>query len=158
MSDFLKHRMNHILDGRPKEIKKRKPIRKNYVPKVKDENDQTEKQKWFDERRPEMTGTCQCGCRHKSSKYDDLNFRSSICHILPQKLFKSVIHHPLNWVERNYWNGCHANMDNRSIELWISFADWEEIKRRFWILSDCLTEKEKTKKFYNHLKSVILAN
>lgn len=158
MSDFLKHRMNHILNGRPKEIKKRKPIRKSFNPKPKNENGLTDLQIWFEERRPEMTGVCQCGCGRKSSKYDDENFRSSICHILPQRLFPSVKLHRFNCVERNYWDGCHSNMDNKSMELWPKFADWEKIKRKFWVLSRSLTEKEKTKKFYNHLKSIILAN
>lgn len=147
--------------SRPKETgpKKKKPLRreseksaaKRISEKIAMSGDESEHQIWFNERRPELTGICQCGCGQKSSKHDDKNFRSSICHIFPQRLFKSIELHPENFVERNFWDGCHSNMDNRSMDLWPNFADWDVIKAKFKILEPLLTEKEKSKKFYTKL-------
>lgn len=122
--------------------------------------DETIKEGWFKRRRNEMSGTCQCGCAIPSSKYDDKNFRSSICHIFPQRLFPSVQFHHLNWVERKFWatgdtSACHAQMDNKSMDLWPKMADWDDIKEKFFILEPLLTEEERKKKFYLHLKKLV---
>lgn len=123
--------------------------------KKKTKGDDTVKEKWFKARRREMVNVCQCGCARKSSKFEDENFRSSICHIFPQRLFESVQFHPLNWVERNFWEGCHSNMDNQSMDKWPLFADWEDIKERFHILSPLLTDEERATKFYKHLEKLV---
>jgi hypothetical protein len=117
--------------------------------------DETFKEKWFKARRRELTGTCQCGCSKSSSKNDDLNFRSSCCHVFPQRLFPSIALHPLNCVERNFWDGCHSNMDNQSMDKWPMFADWEDIKERFYILSPLLTDEERATKFYSLLEKLV---
>jgi hypothetical protein len=116
------------------------------------------KEKWFRARRREMTGTCQCGCARSSSKNDDENFRCSIAHILPKAGFPSVALHPLNWVERNFWNGCHANMDNMGVDRWPNFADWDDIKERFKELAPLLTDEERAKKFYQKLEKLVYAD
>jgi len=113
---------------------------------------------WFNARRKELTGTCQCGCARKSSKHEDDHFRSSCCHIFPQRLFPSVQLHPLNCVERNFWDGCHTNMDNKSMDLWPKFADWDDIKERFFMLAPLLTDEERKKKFYTHFERLVYAN
>jgi len=110
----------------PKEAvaKAKKPLKKvsdKKAAEIKESKDQlgendTIKEKWFKNRRGEMVGVCQCGCGEPSSKSDPKNFRSSICHIFPQRLFPSIQFHPVNWVERKFWatNGtsaCHTNMD-----------------------------------------------
>lgn len=125
--------------------------------------DETMKQRWFRSRRREMVGTCQCGCGQKSSKQENDNFRSSICHIFPQRDFPSVQFHPLNWVERAFWatekgSSCHTNMDNQSISKWPLFADWEDIKARFHELSPLLTDEERATKFYSNLESLVYTN
>jgi len=120
--------------------------------------DETLKEKWFKNRRGEMVGICQCGCAKPSSKNDDKNFRSSCCHIFPKRLFPSVQFHKLNCVERNFWDGCHSNMDNRSMDLWVNFADWDDIKEKFHNLAPLLTEEERATKFYTHLEKLIYAN
>lgn len=122
--------------------------------------DDTMKEKWFKARRKEMVGICQCGCAEKSSKMDDANFRSSICHIFPKAIFESVQYHKLNWVERKFWatatsSACHTNMDNRSMDLWPKFADWDDIKERFYQLSPLLTDEERATKFYSKLESLV---
>lgn len=145
----------------PREKKKPKPIAK--VSKKKAKQIAEEKKAgtdgamdlFFAEMRKKMVGVCQCGCARKSSKMEDDNFRSSICHIFPKRIFKSIATHPLNWVERNFWEGCHGNMDNRSIELWKNFADWDDIKERFHALAPLLTEEERANKFYTNLENLV---
>lgn len=157
----------------PKECvpKEKKPLRKKSIKKLGEERetkellgeDETVKEKFFQNRRREMTGTCQCGCAGASSKYDDKNFRSSICHIFPQRLFPSIQYHHLNWVERKFWatdksSACHTNMDNKSMDLWPNFADWDDIKAKFYQLDPLLTPEEKAHKFYHHLKWLVENN
>lgn len=167
VSNYLDHRRRLKLGlEKPAGPKPKKPIpkqsekKKQEVAKEKKErgSEPTDKEKWFRARRKELTGTCQCGCGRKSSKFDDLNFRSSCCHIFPQALFPSVALHPLNCVERNFWDGCHTNMDNKSMDLWPQMADWEDIKERFHVLSPLLTDKERAKKFYSTLEKLVYAN
>lgn len=123
--------------------------------------DDPAKEKWFKARRKEMVGVCQCGCAGRSSKYDDANFRSSIAHIFPKSEkdgFPSVALHPLNWVERAFWGGCHTNMDEGGLDKWPKMADWEDIKERFHILAPLLTDEERAKKFYTLLEALIYSN
>lgn len=116
------------------------------------------KEKWFKARRKEMVGTCQCGCGGKSSRNDDINFRSSAAHILPKKDFESVMYHKFNWVERAFYGGCHTNMDNRGLDLWPNMADWEDIKEKFHVLAPLLTEEERGRKFYRQLEKLVYSN
>jgi hypothetical protein len=115
------------------------------------------KERWFKARRKEMVGTCQCGCGNKSSKHDDLYFRHSAAHIFPKGLFESVMYHPLNFVERAFWGGCHTNMDERGLDKWPAMADWEDIKERFHTLAPLLTDEERATKFYTHLERLVYA-
>lgn len=113
---------------------------------------------WFKEIRKKLTGFCQCGCGEKSQKKNDPFFKASICHIFPKSIFPSVATHPLNYVERAMFGGCHSNMDNRSMKLWPGMEDWDSIKAKFLVLEKCLTKEEKGKKFYNMLKDLISKN
>lgn len=115
----------------------------------------TFKETWFKARRREMVGVCQCGCARKSSKQENDHFRSSIAHIFPKAKFESVMYHPLNWVERNFWDGCHANMDQRGLDRWPNMADWDDIKEKFFVLSPLLTDEDRSTKFYKKLESLI---
>lgn len=166
--------MEHILNDRPlpkKKVYVLKQVSDKTAAKRKAQQksqkqlgeEESQKKRWFNRRRHEMTGTCQCGCGNKSSKYQDEHFRSSICHIFPQRLFESVRYHHLNWVERTFWatgkgSGCHSNMDNRSMDKWPMFADWEDIKAKFHELAPLLTDKERKKKFYKNLEYLVLNN
>lgn len=120
--------------------------------------DDSAKQKWFKAVRRKLTGTCQCGCARPSSKFDDDNFRSSCCHVFPQRDFESVRYHLLNHVERNFWEGCHTNMDNQSMDKWANMADWDNIKEIFFQLSPLLTDQERATKFYTKFESLVYAN
>jgi hypothetical protein len=157
----------------PREVvkKPRKPIAKvskKKAAEMKEEKKRrgdkdTFKEAWFKARRREMTGVCQCGCTQKSSKNDDVNFRSSAAHIFPQRLFPSIQFHRLNWVERAIWatptsSSCHTNMDNRTMDLWPNFADFDDIKEKFFVLAPLLTDEERCTKFYKHLESLVYAN
>jgi len=141
--------------------KPKKPIKKISDKKAAEMKDakavggDSEMDKFFVAMRKRMVGTCQCGCGRKSSMREDDHYRASICHIFPKRIFKSIAVHELNWVERNFWEGCHGNMDNRSMDLWVNFADWEDIKERFHALAPLLTEDERKHKFYSHLEKLI---
>lgn len=163
LSEYMKYRMRHIHDGRPL------PEKKKYtIPKVSKKREQKLKEQkearggensvmdlFYQKMRKRLVGVCQCGCGRKSSKHEDDHYRSSICHLFPKRIFKSIATHELNWVERNFWEGCHSNMDNRSMDLWVNFADWEDIKERFHVLSPLLTDEERKTKFYNHFQKLV---
>lgn len=150
----------------PTPKKEAKPIKdisdkkkaKNQQEKEARAGEDTFLERWLKSRRKQMIGTCQCGCGEKSSKFDDINFRSSIAHIFPKRIFESVMYHPFNWVERNFWKGCHSNMDNRSMDLWPNMADWEDIKEKFYVLAPLLTDEERASKFYKQLEGLVYAD
>lgn len=139
----------------PKKSAKRKA--KEAQEKQDRNGDDTLKQKWFKARRKQMVGTCQCGCAEKSSKSDDQYFHCSICHIFPQRDFPSVMYHPLNWVERRFWGGCHTNMDEQSMDKWPAMADWDDIVAKFHELAPLLTDEERATKFYTKLEKLVYA-
>lgn len=118
-------------------------------------SDDTLMENWFKARRKQMVGVCQCGCGQPSQKKDDMYFRCSAAHIFPKKDFLSIMYHPLNWVERRFFGGCHSNMDNQSMDNWPNFADWDDIKEKFYELSPLLTDEEKALKFYSKLESLV---
>jgi len=107
-----------------------KPKKKYVIPKVsKKRQKQLAEQKaerigggneldrWFKERRKEMSGKCS-NCGNPSCKNSDQYFKHSIGHILPKRLFKSVKTHPLNWIELCFWNNsCHTNLDNNTLDI-----------------------------------------
>lgn len=140
----------------PKKSEKKKL--EEAVEKKSTGEDDTMKEKWFKNRRREMTGTCACGCGQKSQKYDDKHFRSSAAHIFPKSKFESVQYHHLNWVERAAFGGCHSVMDDTSMDRWPQMADWKDIKEKFFTLSTLLSDKERAKKFYHHLEYLVYKN
>jgi len=81
---------------------------------VKDYN---ELDRWFKEKRSQMTGVC-ANCGGKSCKDDDKYYKFSIAHILPKNLFKSVATHSDNWLELCFFgNSCHTNFDQHQIDI-----------------------------------------
>ncbi len=164
MSDYLKKRQQWNA-GESKPIKEKKTYT---IPKISEKKkkemaeekarlggDDTELDKFFKDQRKKLIGICQCGCARKSSKHENEHFKSSIAHIFPKSIFESIKCHPLNWVERNFWDGCHTNMDHGGLEKWPMFADWEDIKERFHTLAPLLTDKERSHKFYSHLEKLV---
>lgn len=124
-------------------------------PEIKPPKDYAALDRWFRERRKEMTGKCQCGCGKWSSKYDDKYFKHSCSHVFPKSKFPSIATHPHNFVERAFWGGCHTNMDEQSMDKWVYFADWENIKEIFHELAPLLTDEERATKFYTHFEKLI---
>lgn len=158
---YLDQRRKFIEAGRPLKEKK-----KYVIPKVSEKRkaklDEQKENKgdsgidiFFERNRKRMVGVCQCGCARKSSKSEDDHYRSSISHIFPKRIFLSISTNDMNWVERNFWDGCHTNMDNKSMDLWVNMADWDDIKEKFHILAPLLTDQERAKKFYSHLEKLI---
>ena len=141
--------------------KERKPLKK-VSDKRKKENEEAkerggdnEMDKFFERNRKKMVGLCQCGCSQKSQKNDDTFFRGSISHVFPKRIFKSIATNDFNWVERAMFGGCHSVMDDTSMDRWVNFADWEDIKERFHLLAPLLTDEERATKFYTHLEKLI---
>jgi len=112
-------------------------------------------QQWFTTRRREMTGKCACGCNRVSSKDDNRFYKHSVAHLFPKAKFESVRTHPLNWVERAFWGGCHSVMDDTSMDRWVNYDDWEDIKNKFYELAPCLTDEERGLKFYSQLEKLV---
>lgn len=133
---------------------------KKYVPRGTfiELDDKVCKEKWFRLIRTKLTGTCQCGCGNKSQKNDDMYFRHSCCHIFPKAKFHSIKYHPLNYVERAFWGGCHGVMDDTSMDRWVNMADWEDVKAKFYELAPLLTDEERSTKFYSHLEKLVYGN
>lgn len=161
MSDYLQQRRDHIAAGRPLPEKK-----KYQIPKVSEKRKQklseqatvaakSDMDKFFEDARKRMVGTCQCGCAKPSQKNDDTFYRHCIAHIFPKRAFKSIATHPLNWVERSFWSGCHSQMDDTSMDRWVNFADFDDIKEKFHVLAPLLTDEERATKFYSHLERLI---
>ena len=141
--------------------KERKPLKK-VSDKRKKENEEAkerggdnEMDKFFERNRKKMVGLCQCGCSQKSQKNDDTFYRGCISHVFPKRIFKSIATNDLNWVERAMFGGCHSVMDDTSMDRWVNFADWEDIKERFHELAPLLTDEERATKFYTHLEKLI---
>lgn len=110
---------------------------------------------WFKNTRKKLTGICQCGCNKPSSKMDNKYFKFSCAHVFPKSKFESVKTHPRNFVERAFFGGCHSVMDDTSMDRWVTFADWENIKEIFHELAPILTDKERSTKFYTHFEKLI---
>lgn len=148
--------------GLPKQ-KKQYTIPKKSAKKIAQEKaekdlrggDDTLLEKWFKARRKQLVGTCQCGCAQPSQKKDDTFFRGSCCHIFPKSIFESVMYHPLNFVERAMYGGCHARFDEGGMDKWPNMADWEDIKEKFHQLAPLLTDQERANKFYHNFEKII---
>jgi len=125
---------------------------------IEEMDEKVKKEQWFRMIREKLTGTCQCGCGNKSQKKDDMYFRHSCCHLFPKNRFQTVKYHPLNFVERAFFGGCHSILDDTSIERWPNMADWEDIKAKFYILAPLLTEEEKANKFYTLFEKLVNTN
>jgi len=150
----------------PKESgpKPKKPIAKKSPKKIAEEKEErasrgpegeTELDAFFERNRKKMVGVCQCGCARKSSKNEDKHYRASIAHIFPKRIFKSIACNDYNWVERSFWDGCHTNMDNKSINEWVNMADWDDIKEKYHHLLHLLTVEEKKTKFFYHFQELV---
>lgn len=100
-----------------------------------------ELQRWFLDRRKEMTGICQ-HCGGKTEKDTD-NFRCSIAHIMPKAYVKSLATHPLNWIELCFYNqSCHQNFDNKMLDI-LDLNCLDTVIERVVAMYPSIDEKEK---------------
>jgi len=166
-SEYMRKRREILLGIREPDPKKEpKPIAKESAKtkakkaaeKKERGGDDTVKEKWFRARRKEMTGTCQCGCAEPSHKNSDVHFRGSAAHIFPKADFESIALHPLNWVERRMFGGCHDKMEPGHLDQWPNMADWPDIREKFFVLAPLLTDEERGRKFYKELEWLVYNN
>jgi hypothetical protein len=145
ISEYMKQRQQHILNGRP--LKKTAP---HPIVKKSEKRKQKEKEMmnddsmvvWFEERRGEMTGAC-LHCSGKSCKDDDKLFKHSIAHILPKAIFPSVANHPANWIELCFFvNSCHTKMDAKILDM-TEMNCWNLIVERFQEMYPYIASKER---------------
>lgn len=124
-------------DAKNKPPKVRKPIAKKSKKKLAVEAEEkkgkkdpsAEKERWFQDRRKEMTGKCK-NCQKPSSRNSHEYFRFSIAHILAKRksMFPSVATHPENWLE--LCQNCHQDLDNCMINL-TDLNCWDEVVVKF---------------------------
>jgi len=101
-----------------------------------------ELQRWFEDRRKEMTGKCD-NCGGKSCRDDDKYWKFSIAHLMPKAYIKSVATHPDNWLELcHFGNGCHSMMDNKMLDL-TEMSCWDKIITRFVSMYPSIDKKER---------------
>lgn len=97
--------------------------------------------RWFEDRHKELTGKCD-HCGGKSCKGAS-NYKCSIAHILPKRLFKSVATHPCNFIELCFWgNSCHTNMDNNTLDL-IDLNCFSKVVDRFVAMYPSIAASER---------------
>jgi hypothetical protein len=132
---YLDERRKFIEAGRPLKQKKNHTIAKvspkrqakiDAEKEERGEND-TELQKWFKNRIKQMTGYCaETGLKNETKIYQYAVM--SICHILPKASCKSVMYHPLNWIELNV--DFHFKFDAMSWEEREKLGCWHIIRYR----------------------------
>lgn len=134
---YIKHAPENVLEKVTQKQKRKVALKKDVAALRNPDNlppsNYGALDRWFKERRKEMTGKCHhCGgasCRDSNQYY-----KFSICHILPKAYFPSVATHQYNWVELCFWNkNCHGNMDNKMLDL-IEMNCWDEIVTKFCII------------------------
>lgn len=101
-----------------------------------------ELERWFKERRKEMTGVC-AHCGGRTTKDSDTYYKFSIAHILPKAYVKSVKTHPLNWIELcHFGKSCHANYDNRMLDL-MELNCFDLVIERFIAMYPSISKEER---------------
>lgn len=145
--------------------KERKPLKRISKKKMaidnaaKDAGTDGQMDRWFEERRKEMTGKC-CLCGGKTEKHNDQTYRRSIHHLLDKrkKMFPSVKTHPSNFLEVCYYeNSCHQNIHNGNItyELLKDSAEWTIIKEKLLLVLPMVAPEERKNKLYSKLNDLI---
>lgn len=101
-----------------------------------------ELQRWFEDRRKEMTGIC-ANCGGTSCRDNEKYWKFSIAHLLPKAYFPSVKTHEYNWIELCHFNNsCHTNLDNKMLDL-IDMNCFSEIVTKFCIIYPSIAPNEK---------------
>lgn len=147
----LAKKRNGWLKDPPKEKTPMKKVSDKKAAEMKEAGSEGNKvkEKWFAERRKEMTGKCLF-CEGPTEKANDATFRNSIGHILPKKEgiggLPSVAYHADNWIELCFYgNSCHQNFDSGMItwEFLRDSAEWKVIVDKFKRIYPCIAESER---------------
>lgn len=148
MSDYLKKRMEQILNGRPlPENKKKQPIAKKSAKRLAKEKEQAAVgpepsklalEKWFSDIAfkhglPPSGGCCCMECGEWIPKE---YIRHATAHLLPKKLFKSVATHELNYLILGAGCGCHQKTDR--VDKFVQMKVWPEAARRINVMMPLL--------------------
>lgn len=155
MSDYMKKRMQHILNDRPlpdKKITRIKPVSDKRAKKIaaaKDENGDTDLVRFFKSAMKRMTGHCMnCHARTETNVYSAAIF--CICHILDKRdtMCPSVKTHPCNWIE--LCPDCHREFDTPHPDpkktIWDKRQEmgiWDAVRDRLVMVWPDLAEAEK---------------
>jgi len=101
-----------------------------------------ELERWFLDRRKEMTGFCK-HCGGQTTRDNDEFYKCSIAHILPKAYFKSVATNEHNWIELCFWNNsCHTNLDNKMLDL-IDLNCFDLVIERFAKMYPSIAKEER---------------
>lgn len=125
--------------------KEKKPYRMPKVSAKKLDNPEPKNedlQKWFEERREEMTGLC-AHCGGVSCKNSDKYYKRSAAHILPKNIFESVKTHPKNFIELCFWApSCHTMYDNKLLDI-MDLNCFHEVIEKFIAIYPDIAKKER---------------
>lgn len=115
--------------------------------------------RWFEDRRKEMTGKC-CLCGGVSEKKNDETYRRSIHHLFEKRksMFPSVKTHPDNFLEVCFYgNSCHQNIHNGTItfELLRDSKEWEMIKEKLLNVIPFIPPEERKNKIYSRIEALV---
>jgi hypothetical protein len=101
-------------------------------------------EKWFIERRKEMTGLC-CECGKRTFKEDNKQYKWSIAHLLPKSIFTSVATNEFNFLEFCFLH--HQEFDS-SWDKAEKMMCWGLAKRKVSMFIEQVTEKHKILDYY----------
>lgn len=147
MSDYLRQRQEYNKFGKPPKQQKVYSIPKKSAKKLKeeaaakDENGDTELQKWFRARMKQMGDRCYwCGCKVENRVYQYAIY--SICHILEKRKEKcpSVKTHPMNWL--TLCPDHHTMFDGMQWEDREKLGFWDIIQTRLILVYPDLAKEE----------------
>ena len=165
MNDYLKKRQHEKLYGKPKvekktyRIPKQSEKKKKEIAERKEAGSDNSLDRWFEERRKDLTGKC-CLCGGRSEKGNDETYRRSIHHLLDKRksMFPSLALRPENFLEVCFHgNSCHQNIHGGKItwELLKDSKEWDIIKPKLEVLLPMCTEQERKNKLYSKLIELV---
>jgi hypothetical protein len=146
MNDYMKSRMENILNGRPLKTKDKKPIAKKSAKRIAKEKEQVKTpeasklslEKWFFDisAKHSIPPNGGCYCMECGEWIPPNLIRHATAHLLPKKLFKSVATHELNYLILGAGCGCHDK--THRVDKFIRMKVWPEAARRIKIMMPLL--------------------
>jgi len=135
MSDYLKKRQEHILQGRPLKVKEKKGIakvsekRKAKLAEQKESGSDKSLDQWFNDIEKKHWGYLGiCKCMECGQDIPLKYARHATAHLLPKKIFKSVATHELNYLILCAGNGCHDK--THRVDKFVTMKIWANAASR----------------------------